>query len=65
MPRERSACHTVSGVLPPDLATEQSLANSVSFGDAEPAQCMDNWEVQLWLDDSAAIRAVNLILGSP
>jgi PASTA domain len=62
--RERSACHTVSGELPPDLTTEQSLANSVSFGIAEPAQCADNWEVQLWLDHSGAIRTVNLILGS-
>lgn len=63
--RERSACHTVSGQRPPDLVTEQSLANSVSFGIAEPAQCVDNWEVQIWLDDSGAIRTVNLILGSP
>lgn len=64
-PRERSECHTVSADLPADLTTAQSLSNSVSFGDAEPAQCMDNWEVQLWLDESGAIRAVNLILGSP
>lgn len=64
MPHEGTACHTVAGELPPDLTTGQSLAHSVSFGVAEPAQCMDNWEVQLWLDDSAAIRAVNLILGS-
>lgn len=63
--REATACHAVAGPLPADLTTEESLARSVSFGVAEPEQCRDNWEAQMWLDESGAIQALNLILGRP
>lgn len=61
--REQNACHTVVAALPADLVAD--LADGLALGIAEPRACLENWEVQLRLDDDRQIYAVNLLLGSP
>lgn len=62
--RDYSACHEIDADLPADLTTDDALADSVSLSIPEPQMCMQNWEIQLWLDDGR-ISAANLILGAP
>lgn len=47
--------------LPPEL--EADLGSSTRMDQPEPRGCRDFWAVQVWVDDSGAISAVNLLLG--
>jgi beta-lactam-binding protein with PASTA domain len=47
--------------MPDDLAD----ANAWRLSVPEPAECSDDWSLLLWLDDTGAIRAVDLLRGGP
>jgi hypothetical protein len=47
--------------LPPEL--EARLDGSTRLDQPEARNCHDMWAVQVWVDDSGAIDAVNLLLG--
>lgn len=62
-PPPESVCLARLGDLPDVL--EQTLDDSTRIDQPEPYNCRDTWAVQVWIDDTGAISAANLLLGDP